>query len=224
MEHTLLVEGLAHNFGKRIIFSNVNFEFKTGEIIGILGRNGSGKSTLFNMLFGSLKASKGDIYFDNKLFQHSTQLNRSVGYHTQGIMLPKGLKTKDLITISVACEKQDNIYYSLGIHEILNVRIENLSIGQQRYLQFLLLLNMNHPFIILDEPFSMVDPLYVTIIKEMIIKYKELKCFIISDHYYLDVLNIASKICLINNGEFIHVSDISKLSDLGYLSENAIKY
>jgi ABC-type lipopolysaccharide export system ATPase subunit len=138
-------------------------------------------------------------------------------------MLPKGLFVKDLIPMFILNEEnRHKIYYSTGINEMLNIKAGNLSLGQQRYLQFLLILNLNHPFILLDEPFSMVEPLYKTLIKEKIIAYSSNKGFLITDHYYLDVLEIASKIKLIKNGEIIPVAKSEDLKTLEYLSEQSI--
>jgi ABC-type lipopolysaccharide export system ATPase subunit len=72
-------------------------------------------------------------------------------------------------------------------------------------------LNLNHHFILLDEPFSMVEPLYKELIKEKITEYKATKGFLITDHHYLDVLEIADKACIIKEGKIIPVSKMEGL-------------
>ena len=97
-------------------------------------------------------------------------------------------------------------------------KVGNLSLGEQRYLQFLLIIHLNHPFVLLDEPFSMVEPVYREIIKEKIRELQVVKGFIITDHYYKDVLDIATKKLLMASGKIIPVNDEYDLAAAGYLS------
>jgi len=223
MVHSLSIKHLSHSFGKRNILSDVSIELKTGEIIAVFGRNGSGKSTIFKILFGTLKPGSVEIYFDNQLLSTTHHLNTQVAYHPQEIMLPKDLRVSSLIALySKSTEQQDKIFYAPGIHDMHDKRIYALSLGQQRYLQFLLVLNLDQPFIILDEPFSMVEPLYKNLIKEKILAYKVSKGFLITDHYYLDVLEIADKVKLLKNGKMVAIDKNEELVELEYLSEQSI--
>lgn len=223
MENRLQVKTVTHQYGNNVILSDCSLECRTGEVIGILGRNGTGKSTLFKILFGTLKPVHLELYLNNQLVKAKQKSNQFIGYHPQEIMLPKGLKVKDLIAIYIpGAENQHKVYYSSGIYDMLNKEIRTLSLGQQRYLQFTLLLNLKHHFVLLDEPFSMVEPLYKELIKEKIIEYKPQKGFIITDHYYLDVLEIADHIKLIKDGKIISVLDVEELKQLGYLSQQSV--
>jgi ABC-type multidrug transport system ATPase subunit len=225
MVHTLQVKSITHNFGKRSILSQCSIECKTGEVIGIFGRNGSGKSTLFKILFGTLKPDQLTLYLDGYLWTGNSGLNAFIGYHPQEIMLPKSLKVKDLIPIYIRdAENQNKVYYTQGIHDMLTKKVGGLSPGQQRYLQFILLLNLNHHFILLDEPFSMVEPLYKDLIKQKLIEYKPHKGYIITDHYYLDVLEVSDKVNLIKKGEIIPISNVEDLKVFDYLSDQSILY
>jgi ABC-type multidrug transport system ATPase subunit len=222
MGNKIFVKTVTHCFGKRTILSDISFECNTGEIVGIFGRNGAGKSTLFNILFGTLKPDHAEIYFDGKLFKPNENQGRLIGYHTQDVMLPKFTKVHDIITMYLSPQQQDKVSNSAGVHEIRNKRISELSLGQQRYLQLLLLINLDHPFVILDEPFSMVEPLYKRLIQEKLQEYKGQKGFLISDHYYRDILDIADNIKLIKDGRMITITNEHDLIDLGYLSSHAI--
>ena len=96
-------------------------------------------------------------------------------------------------------------------------KVGNLSTGEQRYLQFLMIVHLNRPFVLLDEPFSMVDPLYKEVIKEKIKERSAVQGFIITDHYYKDVLDIATKKILMAAGKILPVNDASDLANAGYL-------
>ena len=104
-----------------------------------------------------------------------------------------------------------------GVHHMEATRVGNLSLGEQRYLQFLLVINLNHPFVLLDEPFSMVEPMYREIIKEKIRELQRIKAFIITDHYYKDVLDIATKKLLMESGKISLINDEHDLATGGYL-------
>jgi len=224
MVHTLQVKSITHSFGKRSILSKCSIECKTGEVIGLLGRNGSGKSTLFKILFGTLKPDQLTLYLDG-YWKGNPGLNAFIGYHPQEVMLPKGLRVGNLISMYVKnSESQNKVFYTQGINDMLKKEVGALSLGQQRYLQFILLLNLDHHFVLLDEPFSMVEPLYRNLIKEKLIEYKSHKGFIITDHYYLDVLEVADQIKLIKNGEIIPISNVEDLRVFDYLSDQSILY
>lgn len=222
MGQKITVKSIAHSFGDKKILDEVCFEFSTGEIIGVFGRNGAGKSTLFNILFGTLKPKQIEVYLNGKLFKPKKMQGKLIGYHTQDIMLPKLSMARDLISLYLPLHKQDKVFFAKGIHEMTNKRIHELSLGQQRYLQFLLILNLEQPFVILDEPFSMVEPLYKSLIKERLLEYRAEKGFLISDHYYRDILDIADKSLLLKDGKLIPIQNNRELIDLGYLTAQAI--
>ncbi len=221
MQHTLHVKSVVHSFGKRQILSDIQFTCKTGDVIGIFGRNGTGKSTLLKILFGTVKPVSCEIYLDNKIVAKNTRLNTITAYHHQEVFLPKHLTVKSLIPLYFPeGEKQNKLFYDQRVNKIENQKVGALSIGEQRYLQFLLILHSDQCFLLLDEPFSMLEPLYKDLIKEKIGIYKREKGFIITDHYYKDVLQVANIKKVIRDGVMLAVNQGSDLIDFGYLSNN----
>lgn len=217
MSHQLSVNSIAHCVGRRRVLEEMSFECLTGEVVGLFGRNGCGKSTLLNILFGTVKPLSGTVRFDDApLLGNITR--RLVGYSHQEIFLPLNLTVRDLIPLYFPSgEDQNKIFYSPGVHAMETNRIGKLSLGEQRYLQFLLIVHSPHPFVLLDEPFSMIEPVFREVIKERIREQQAVKGFIITDHYYKDVLDIATKKFLMQSGKLVAVNDEHDLSAAGYL-------
>jgi len=215
----LKIESLTHSYGNREIFANASLELRVGEVVGLLGRNGTGKSTLFNILFGTLKPDRIKTTL-NGIEITLADLNQHVGYHTQNIMLPMQVKVRDLIAMFVKdAEGQDKIFYAKGISALETKNVGSLSLGQQRYLQFHLILNLKHTFMLLDEPFSMIDPLYNDLIKEELVERKSSKGFIITDHYYTDILGVSDRVCLLKDNKIASINATEELQSEGYISQ-----
>lgn len=218
MTHQLSISAISHCFGTKKILENVCFECRTGDTIGLFGRNGCGKSTLLNILFGTLKATSGSVRINDTPLRNNIT-GKMISYSHQEIFLPLNITVRDLIPLYFPVgEDQNKIFYSPGVHNIETTKVGDLSKGEQRYLQFLLTIHLNRPFVLLDEPFSMVDPLYKEVIKEKIKERSAVQGFIITDHYYKDVLDIATKKLLMASGKIMPVKDVHDLANAGYLS------
>lgn len=206
-------------FGQRLVLNNVNLTCNSNEIIGIFGRNGAGKSTFLQIIFGTLKAKSIEIIIDSQPFlQNQIIPSQKIAYLPQHPFLPKGLKVRETIPLFFPNgEDQDKIFYSPKVSAFENIQIGKLSLGQLRYLELLLIGNLEHNFLMLDEPFSMVEPLYKEVIKNLLLDHKKTKGIILTDHYYNDVLEITDKNYLINDGNFIKIKDIDDLIDFNYL-------
>ncbi|OAD92628.1 ABC transporter ATP-binding protein [Aequorivita soesokkakensis] len=210
------------NFGKKEILKEVSFSLETGEILGIFGRNGCGKSTLLKMIFGTLRKGSVTVSIDGINFNPSENISSEcIAYLSQHSFLPKNSKVRDLIPIYFSEEKkQDAIFYDALIAKIAAKKVGELSLGQVRYLEVLLVGNLDHSFLMLDEPFSMIDPLYKVEIKSLLNKLKVEKGILITDHYYEDVLDITSKNLLIKNGVGIPIKSKEDLKRLEYLGKS----
>lgn len=219
---TLKANNISKSFGEKQILNNISFECSTGEIIGIFGRNGSGKSTLLKIIHGTLKSDSISLSIN------STPINplkvipqKKIGFLPQDSFLPKGLTVRQAIPLLFENgDNQDKIFYSSGVSKFEKQKIGALSIGELRYLEVLLICNLSHPFILLDEPFSMIAPLYKDLIKAVLISLKETKGIIITDHYYTDVLQVTDRSFLLKNGNRIDINDMSDLMNNGYLTKN----
>ena len=212
---------VSKSFGKKVILKDVSFTLETGEILGIFGKNGCGKSTLLKMIFGTLRASKIELSFNHKPLNPSQViLQKKIAYLPQHSFLPKNSRVRDIIPIYFKSqEKQDRIFYDVQIAQISAKKVGELSIGQLRYFQVLLVGNLDREFLLFDEPFSMIDPLYKEKISNLLLKLKQHKGILITDHYYEDVLRISTKNILIKNGFSTIIKSKEELKKMGYLSK-----
>ncbi|TCI84688.1 ATP-binding cassette domain-containing protein [Tenacibaculum sp. M341] len=220
----LEVSNLTKTYGRKIILNNLNFSCKTGEIIGVFGRNGSGKSTFLKVLFGTQKATSINIKINKKLIvQKNIIPSQKIGYLPQDSFLPKDIKVRDVIPLFFEnSNDQDKIFYSPRVASFDAKKVAHLSLGELRYLELLLIGHLSHPFLLLDEPFSMIEPLYKDIISSYLLNLKNKKGIIITDHYYDDVLKITDQNFLLKNGQKIIINQKEDLIKNGYLPTSVI--
>jgi ABC-type multidrug transport system ATPase subunit len=217
----LIVNKLSKKFRKKIILSDISLRIKTGEILGIFGRNGCGKSTLLKILFGTLPPDDENIWIDNKCFNSSRNIELMIiSYLPQVSFLPKDLKVRDVIPIYYKDgDAQDKIFYDPRIAKFERQKIGTLSLGERRYFEILLISRLSHQFLLLDEPFSMVEPLYQDFIKELLFQLKKEKGILITDHYYRNVLEVSDRKMFIKDGKAIEIEYEIDLVKNGYLPE-----
>jgi ABC-type lipopolysaccharide export system ATPase subunit len=221
----LIINRISKKFKKRIILSNISIRIKTGEILGIFGRNGCGKSTLLKIIFGVLSSEDPEILMDNKWFNPSNNIKlMTISYLPQDSFLPNSLTVREVIPIYFNDgNAQDKIFYDPRIAKIERQKIGTLSLGERRYFEILLISRLPHKFLMLDEPFSMVEPLYQDSIKELLIELKKEKGIIITDHYYRNVFEVSDRKMIIKDGKAIEIEKEIDLIENGYLPESRIK-
>lgn len=212
------------SFGDKEVLTEVSFSLGTGEILGIFGRNGSGKSSLLKMIFGTLQKGSINSSINDAFFNPSKNISqKQIAYLPQDSYLPKNIKVRDLIPIySSEEQKQDKVFYDPYIASYTSKKVGELSLGQVRYLEVVLLANLDHPFLMLDEPFSMIEPLYKIQIKKTLESLKTKKGIIITDHYFKDAFGISTQNLLIKDTKSHPIYSLEDLRAQGYLSKNSI--
>lgn len=220
----LQVNKISKSFKEKVILSDISIQLKTDEILGILGRNGCGKSTLLKILFGVLSSDEEEIWIDNKPFNSSDNIkSKTISYLPQDSFLPMDLKVRDVIPLYYNDgESQDKIFYDPRIAKFDSQKIGTLSLGERRYFEILLISRLPHQFLLLDEPFSMVEPLYQDLIMELLQQLKKDKGIIITDHYYHNVIRVSDKKMVIKDGKSIVVENDIDLVKNGYLTESMV--
>ncbi|MCH7408067.1 ATP-binding cassette domain-containing protein [Belliella sp. DSM 111904] len=204
----LEISGIIKKFNHKTLISDIYLLCKTGEALGILGRNGSGKSTLFQIVFGTLPAEDKMIRINNTVYHEPYKKGDLIGYLPQHNFLPTRIAIKRIIDIFITSKIQrQRVLEDERISKHLNKKVSSLSGGELRYLEVLLICHLPVKFILLDEPFSGIEPLYKELIKELIAIHKKDKGFLITDHDYMNIIDISDQLYLMNNGACLQINN-----------------
>ncbi|MGE6352660.1 ATP-binding cassette domain-containing protein [Flavobacterium sp. NPDC079362] len=220
-KHILEVDGIQKKFNDRVILSDVYLKCETAEIIGLLGRNGSGKSTLLKIIFGIESAPNKCIRIDSVSKNNENSLSKEISYLSQEQFIPNHLSVKKAILLSIDKQKLILFYEDEFIQSILRKRINQLSSGELRYLEIKIVLFNPSKFVLLDEPYNGLSPIMADVVNELIIVNSAKKGIIITDHNYLNVIRISTKLILIKDGKTHCIKDKAELVDKGYLTSSA---
>jgi lipopolysaccharide export system ATP-binding protein len=212
----LKCENLKKRFGRRYVVNGVNLEFHRGEIVGLLGPNGAGKTTIFNMILGVVVPTSGKIIFrdvDITKFPVYRRARLGITYLQQETSIFGGLTVRENIDLVLRFHEKDKEKRERKIEELLHEfhlkHLENqpasfLSGGEKRKLELARMMCLNPAFILLDEPFSGIDPKTVKEIQKMTLELKQ-KNFgiVITDHNVDELVEIADRIYVIYKGEIL---------------------
>lgn len=210
----LEVDSVMHDFGMRTILTNVYLKCAPGDIIGIFGRNGTGKSTLFKIIFGTLKADRSFIRINNKIYTKEPFHSQEIAYLPQFSFIPKDFSVEKAIYLYI--KQPDTILNDSLIKGLLDIKIKNLSGGELRYLEIMLILKSRASFIILDEPFNGLAPIVVEKIRYEIIEASKNKGIILTDHKYIDVHKVANRLMLLKDCSLKEIKNKEQLKPFGY--------
>lgn len=223
-ERTLEVDSVIKTFGYKSLLTDVYLKCTTNEVLGILGRNGTGKSTLLRIIFGSTDADTASIRIDGQLCERAFSRGNLIACLPQHPFLPKHQSVGQIIRIFLKESKaREAVSTHFRIKPLLTKKIAGLSGGERRYLEVLLILNRPVPFVLLDEPFAAVEPLYRTEIKELIGAYRKEKGIILTDHDYVNVTDVCDQTYLIDSGVCRPIRERTELITYNYLPPDRSK-
>lgn len=215
--HKLQVDSVQLSYGDRKILQDIYLDCKTGEIIGLLGRNGSGKSSLLRIIFGTLATDHKYINLDEKVIAKGYHQNR-IAYLPQHNFLPIGIRISSLAKMMVT-SKYWNQFSNLDIYKNhQHKKTSQLSGGELRQFEMLMILYGKADFILLDEPFTHVTPVQADYFKELIKAVAKDKGIIITDHQYENVIDVSHRIILLDNGSTKHIKHVDELVTYHYIS------
>lgn len=219
-EPILKVEGLTKNYGGRTVVNRVSFTVAPGEVIGLLGKNGAGKTTTFRMAIGMITPDSGHIHFANEDVTQLPMYRRArlgMGYLSQEPSVFRGLTTEEnlkaILELTPLSKKErnrrmDELVDEFGLGKLLRSKAAVLSGGEKRRLEIARALIMRPKLILLDEPFSGVDPIAVQEIQQIIEKLKGPGIgVLLTDHNVRETLNTTDRSFIILDGRIIAHGD-----------------
>lgn len=207
----LKVENITKYYNKTKAVDNLSFTVEKGEIFGLLGENGAGKTTTFRIILGLINASSGNVTLDGKKIDYS--LTDKIGYVTEERSLLTKMTVKDQILLYGVLKgmSEDNILKEMRkwlkkfqILDYENRKIKELSKGNQQKIQFIAAVINKPKLLILDEPFSGLDPINVEMLKKAIIELQKAGCSIIfSSHQMEQIEDFCEKLVILSHGKVV---------------------
>lgn len=216
----LEVKNIRKSFSGNEVLHGISFSVQSGKALGLLGRNGAGKTTTIRILMDVFRCDSGEILIDGKPFMPK---NHQIGYlpEERGLY-PKKKVTEQIIYlaslrgISKKEAKENTLKWlkRLGIEEYANRKLDTLSKGNQQKVQLAQTLVCNPEIIVLDEPFSGLDPVNAQILKDVVNELiQNNKIVIFSSHQMSYVEEFCEDIAIINKGNIAlsgNLKDIKK--------------
>ena len=208
-------------YGDFLAVDDLSFEVKSGEIFGLLGVNGAGKTTTFRMITGLLDKTSGSITFNGKKIDYS--VTDKLGFLTEERSLLtkltvleqakfygglKGMNDKDIEN------RLDYLLEKLEITEYKNKKIKELSKGNSQKVQFIMSIINSPKLLILDEPFSGLDPINIELFKNLILELKENGTSIIfSSHRMEHVEFFCESLVILVKGKTVLSGNLKEIKD-----------
>jgi len=215
MIHTLEADGVQLHYGEWKILSDIYIKCETGSVTGLLGRNGMGKSTLMNIIYGCRKGQSQSVRVDGLRVSCAFQEPQLVAYLPQFNFIPNGLTLKKVFAdFEVTFDSLIESLPELGDRYL--AKFKDLSGGQKRLVEIYLVLKMPGRFALLDEPFSMLSPLWIELVKSWISDEKQNKGILLTDHLYHDVMEISDQLYVLTDGKTHFIRDMEQVEWLGY--------
>ena len=217
----LILKNVTKYYGSNLAVDNLSFEVKDGEIFGLLGVNGAGKTTTFRMITGLLDKTEGEITFNGKKIDYS--VTDKIGFLAEErCLLTKltvfeqakfygGLKSMSEKDIE---SRLDYLLDKLEISDYKNKKIKELSKGNQQKVQFIMAILHKPKLLILDEPFSGLDPINIELFKNLILELKhEGTSIIFSSHRMDHVEYFCESLVILVKGKTVLQGNLKKIKE-----------
>ena len=224
---TLYVENLQKTYGGRRVVDGVSFFVRRGEVVGLLGRNGAGKTTSFDMVLGLVKPEKGVIRLEQQILTKLPIHMRSrfgIGYLPQEASTFRKLSVGDNIRLILEMhgltkkkidERIKMLLEQFGLGHLENSISVSLSGGERRRLELARCLATEPHFILLDEPFTGIDPISISDIQSLIRRLRDdwNLGVLLTDHNPRATLKITDRAYLIDQGKILVAGSSREVAD-----------
>ncbi len=221
---SLKVHNICKSYRKKLVVNNLSLEINQGEIVGLLGPNGAGKTTTFHIIVGLLKPQKGSVFLNDKDITALPIYRRArlgMSYLPQEPSIFRKLTVEENIlaileTIKISREERrrrlKELLKKLELESLAKSKAFVLSGGERRRLEITRALVISPSFLLLDEPFSGIDPITVSEIKTIIRKLSDDGLgILLTDHNVREALAITDRAYIISQGEVLIHGTAKKL-------------
>jgi lipopolysaccharide export system ATP-binding protein len=212
----LLAQNLSKSYGTRRVVDNVTMDLNVGEIVGLFGPNGAGKTTTFYMIIGFIKPNGGRILLDDEditTLPMFLRARKGITYLPQEPSVFKKMSVEDNLMSILEFHNVDRemmghkvleLLESFKLEHLSKNNADSLSGGERRRLEIARALMASPRFMLLDEPFSGIDPISVSDLKKIISGLKKKGIgILLSDHNVRDSLPICDRAYVVNNGKVL---------------------
>lgn len=213
-EDRLVAKEIRKSYGGRLVVADVSLSVRGGEVVGLLGPNGAGKTTSFYMIVGLVRPDSGNVFIGGREITEFPVYQRAragIGYLPQEPSVFRSLTVRENIDLvweemgtrggRPAKAATEELLERFGITHIADTKGYALSGGERRRVEIARALTLNPRFILLDEPFSGIDPIAVSDIQSMIHDLKKQGYgVLITDHNVRETLSITDRTYLIHDG------------------------
>ena len=224
--HTLSTVDLTKAYKGRKVVDNINLTIAQGEVVGLLGPNGAGKTTTFYMVVGLVNPDSGQVVLDDSDitgFPMYLRARSGISYLPQEASIFRKLTVEENIlavletlplTSHQRRERLEELLDDLGLQPVRRSHGYLLSGGERRRVEIARSLVISPSFILLDEPFSGIDPLTVLDIQEIIVRLKESGIgVLVTDHNVRETLRVTDRAYIINNGRIFRAGSPEELGN-----------
>lgn len=211
----LELKNIEKSFGEKKVLTGVSFQAEGGKAFGLLGRNGAGKTTSIRILMDVFPANKGEVLLDGKPIDYKRigigYLPEERGLYPKKIIIDQLVYFAELKGMShkAAVKSVDYWLDRLGMSEYRNKRLDTLSKGNQQKIQLITALAHDPEIVILDEPFSGLDPVNAMLLKEVVKEQiAKGKIVLFSSHQMNYIEEFCDSIAILNNGKVVLRGDL----------------
>ena len=215
MTHKLELDSVILEYDSKRVLQDIYLKCETGKVTGILGRNGTGKSSLLRIVFGDVIPSDKSIRINGSSLVSSSRSPTDMRYLPQNRFIPKSLSINRIFR-DFELDFADFVTEFPEFEKFCKSKLNNLSGGEVRIIEIYLILVSQTKFCMLDEPFSQIMPIHIETIQKLILREKENKGILITDHLYQHVIDTCDELYILNDGKTNLSRSVNDLEVLGY--------